>query len=95
MVQDRDWSALPLEAREKVRETQRKYVEVWVRQLRAIQPDLRAEGRPGPASTRPSACSTPPRTARFLPPEEMRALLSSMAVRALGVNEVAVSVAVR
>ena len=38
VVQDRDWSALPLEAREKVRETQRKYVEVWVRQLRAVDP---------------------------------------------------------
>ena len=40
VVQDRDWAALPLEAREKVRETQRKYVEVWVKQLRAIHPDL-------------------------------------------------------
>ena len=40
VVQDRDWSALPLEAREKVRETQRKYVEVWVKQLRTIRPDL-------------------------------------------------------
>ena len=33
VVQDRDWAALPLEAREKVRETQRKYVELWVKQL--------------------------------------------------------------
>ena len=40
VVQDRDWGALPLEARERVRETQRKYVEVWVRQLRAVDPDL-------------------------------------------------------
>ena len=38
VVQDRDWAALPLEAREKVRETQRKYVEVWVKQLRAARP---------------------------------------------------------
>src|SRR4029078_6764950 len=40
IVQDRDWAALPLEARDKVRETQRKYVEVWVKQLRAIRPEL-------------------------------------------------------
>ena len=40
VVQDRDWSALPLEAREKVRDTQRKYVEVWVKQLRTIHTDL-------------------------------------------------------
>src|SRR3954447_2103529 len=39
VVQDRDWSALPLEAREKVRETQRKYVEVWVKQLRILDPE--------------------------------------------------------
>ena len=40
VVQDRDWAALPLEAREKVRETQRKYVEVWVKVLRGIRPEL-------------------------------------------------------
>src|SRR4051812_14053727 len=40
VVQDRDWGALPVEAREKVRETQRKYVELWVRQLRALDPDV-------------------------------------------------------
>ncbi len=40
VVQDRDWSALPLEAREKVRETQRKYVDVWVKVLRALRPEL-------------------------------------------------------
>ena len=62
VVQDRDWAALPLEAREKVRETQRKYVEVWVKQLRAIRPELSA-GRHEPPCTPPSACSTRRRTA--------------------------------
>ena len=55
-MQDRDWSALPLEAREKVRETQRKYVEVWVKQLRAIRPDLSAEGGTSRACTPRSVC---------------------------------------
>ena len=52
VVQDRDWAALPLEAREKVRETQRKYVEVWVKQLRAIRPELSAGDGPGERARR-------------------------------------------
>jgi AcrR family transcriptional regulator len=87
VVQDRDWAALPLEAREKVRETQRKYVEVWVKQLRAIHPDL------GPQQARASVHATfgllnsTPHSA-FLPPEEMRELLSGMAAKALSATSV-------
>ncbi len=82
IVQDRDWAALPLEAREKVRETQRKYVEVWVKQLRAIHPDL----APKQARARVHATfgllnSTP--HSSFLPAEEMRVLLAGMAAQAL------------
>jgi AcrR family transcriptional regulator len=82
VVQDRDWAALPLEAREKVRGTQRKYVEVWVKQLRALHPDL------APKSARASVHATfgllnsTPHSA-FLPPAEMRALLAGMAAKAL------------
>jgi AcrR family transcriptional regulator len=43
VVQDRDWAALPVEAREKVRQTQLAYVEVWVKVLRSLRPDLSAE----------------------------------------------------
>ncbi len=83
VVQDRDWSALPLEAREKVRETQRKYVEVWVKQLRSIHPDL----APKPARASVHAAfgllnSTP--HSAFLERDEMAGLLSDMAARALG-----------
>jgi len=82
IVQDRDWAALPLEAREKVRETQRKYVEVWVKQLRAMHPDL----APKQARARVHATfgllnSTP--HSSFLPAEEMRVLLGGMAAQAL------------
>ncbi len=86
VVQDRDWSALPLEAREKVRDTQRKYVEVWVKQLRAIRPELPPkEARAGVHAAFGLLNSTP--HSAFLPPEEMRTLLGSMAARALGVSE--------
>ncbi len=83
VVQDRDWSALPLEARETVRETQRKYVEVWVKQLRAIHPDLAPkEARASVHAAFGLLNSTP--HSGFLPPEEMRGLLSRMAAEALG-----------
>lgn len=82
VVQDRDWSALPLEAREKVRETQRKYVEVWVKQLRAIHPDLAPkQARASVHATFGLLNSTP--HSGFLPAEEMRELLSGMAAKAL------------
>ncbi len=82
IVQDRDWAALPLEAREQVRETQRKYVEVWVKQLRAIHPHL----APNQARARVHATfgllnSTP--HSSFLSAEEMRVLLAGMAAQAL------------
>jgi hypothetical protein len=82
VVQDRDWAALPLEAREKVRDTQRKYVEVWVKQLRAIHPDLAPkQARASVHATFGLLNSTPHSV--FLPPEEMRELLSGMAAKAL------------
>jgi AcrR family transcriptional regulator len=83
VVQDRDWAALPLEAREKVRETQRKYVDVWVRQLRTLDPDLTAKrGRAKVHAAFGLLNSTP--HSGFLAAEEMRGLLSGMAARALG-----------
>jgi AcrR family transcriptional regulator len=82
VVQDRDWSALPREAREKVRETQRKYVEVWVRQLRTIDPDLSlGEGRAAVHATFGLINSTP--HSSFLETEAMHALLCRMAAGAL------------
>ena len=86
VVQDRDWSALPLEAREKVRETQRKYVEVWVKQLRVIRPDLGAKEARACVHAAFGLLNSTPHSA-FLPPEEMRSMLSSMAAGALGVTE--------
>jgi AcrR family transcriptional regulator len=82
VVQDRDWGALPLEAREKVRETQRKYVDVWVKQLRLIDPERSLkEARASVHATFGLLNSTP--HSAFLEPEEMRGLLSGMAAKAL------------
>lgn len=87
VVQDRDWSALPLEAREKVRETQRKYVDVWVKQLRLLDPDLSLkEARASVHATFGLLNSTP--HSAFLEPEDMRGLLSGMAAKALGCEQV-------
>jgi AcrR family transcriptional regulator len=86
VVQDRDWAALPLEAREKVRETQRKYVEVWVKQLRAIHPELAP--KPARASVHATfgLLNSTPHSA-FLPADEMRGLLAGMATKALGLHD--------
>ncbi len=82
VVQDRDWSALSREAREKVRETQRKYVEVWVRQLRALDAELSVQqSRAAVHATFGLINSTPHST--FLERDEMAALLRDMAERAL------------
>ena len=84
IVQDRDWSALPQEAREKVRETQRRYLEVWVKQLRAIHPEIAP--KPARASVHATfgLLNSTPHSA-LLEPVEMRALLAGMAAKALDV----------
>jgi AcrR family transcriptional regulator len=88
VVQDRDWSALPLEARERVRETQRKYVELWARQLRAMDPDLSQKRSRAIVHAAFGLINSTPHSA-FLPPEEMRPLLTEMATLALGVGDLA------
>ncbi|GAB3653911.1 TetR/AcrR family transcriptional regulator [Nocardioides korecus] len=82
VVQDRDWSALPLEAREKVRDTQRAYIEVWAEQLRAVQPDLSERAASAAVHAAFGLLNSTPHSA-FLESEEMSALLRQMAERAL------------
>ncbi len=82
VVQDRDWAALAVEAREKVRQTQLAYVEVWVGVLRSLQPKLSA----AQARARVHACfglinSTP--HSAVVSDAEMHQILSEMALRAL------------
>jgi hypothetical protein len=65
-----------------VRETQRKYVEVWVKQLRTIRPELAP--KPARASVHATfgLLNSTPHSA-FLPPAQMHALLAGMALKAL------------
>src|SRR5688572_10268687 len=83
VVQDRDWSSLPADARERVRALQREYVELWVEQLRAVHPELDAtRGRAMAHATFGLLNSTPHST--FLSEPEMATLLGGMASAALG-----------
>jgi AcrR family transcriptional regulator len=82
VVQDRDWSSLPEQARERVRFLQRAYVDLWADRLREVHPDLSARE----ARARAHACfgllnSTP--HSAMLPEPEMTSVLEGMALRAL------------
>ena len=84
VVQDRDWSSLPEEARERVRALQRAYVELWVDQLMTVHPDLDPQrGRAMAHAAFGLINSTPHST--FLSEPEMAGLLVAMAAAALGV----------
>jgi AcrR family transcriptional regulator len=83
VVQDRDWASLPDEARERVRSLQRSYVDLWAGRLREVHTDLTARE----ARARAHACfgllnSTP--HSAMLPEAEMTAMLTAMALGALG-----------
>ena len=82
VVQDRDWSALPLEAREKVRDTQRKYVEVWVKVLRSLRPELAAAPARASVHAAFGLINSTPHSA-LVSDEDMHEILAGMAVRAL------------
>lgn len=82
VVQDRDWSALPVESREKVRETQRKYVELWVKVLRALHADLAPKPARAMAHAAFGLINSTPHSA-VLPEEHMRPVLVRMALGAL------------
>jgi AcrR family transcriptional regulator len=82
VVQDRDWAALPLEARENVRDTQRKYVEVWVKVLRGLRPDLAAAPARATVHAAFGLINSTPHSA-LVSNEAMQEILSGMALRAL------------
>ena len=85
VVQDRDWSSLPDQAREEVRATQRAYVDVWADQLRALHPDLSLDAARAMAHAAFGLINSTPHSG-LLPAAEMRQVLVSMALGALGVR---------
>ena len=82
VVQDRDWSALPVEAREKVRETQRAYVEVWVKVLRSLHTGLAVEQARARVHAGFGLINSTPHSA-VVSDAQMHEILTDMALRAL------------
>jgi AcrR family transcriptional regulator len=82
VVQDRDWSALPLEAREKVRTTQLAYVDVWVKVLRALHGTLSREQARARVHAGFGLINSTPHSA-VVSDAQMHEILSEMALRAL------------
>jgi AcrR family transcriptional regulator len=82
VVQDRDWSSLPADAREQVRSLQRAYVDLWANQLRRVDAGLPLDTARAQAHAAFGLINSTPHSGK-LPPEDMRALLVAMATRAL------------
>jgi AcrR family transcriptional regulator len=85
VVQDRDWSSLPDEARERVRALQRAYVDVWATQLRLCDPSLSPETSRTRAHVLFGLLNSTPHAGR-LPDPQMHDVLRDMAHGALGLT---------
>ena len=82
VVQDRDWSSLPDEARERVRTLQRRYVDVWACELRGVHADLSTDRARAMAHAAFGLLNSTPHSG-LVPDAEMHDLLRSMALGAL------------
>ncbi|MDQ3615365.1 MAG: TetR/AcrR family transcriptional regulator [Actinomycetota bacterium] len=82
VVQDRDWASLPATAREQVRSLQRKYVELWVDQLRRIDHGLPPRRGRAMAHAAFGLLNSTPHSAMLSEPQ-MHSLLERMALKAL------------
>ena len=85
VVQDRDWSSLPGEAREQVRALQRSYVDLWAAQCRSVDSDLAADEARARVHAVFGLINSTPHSA-LLPSAAMASLLRGMAVGALGLR---------
>ena len=83
VVQDRDWSSLPDEARERVRALQRAYVDIWATQVRLVDPALSPEASRTRAHVLFGLLNSTPHSGR-LPDPQMHDVLRDMAHGALG-----------
>lgn len=85
VVQDRDWSSLPDEARERVRALQRAYVDEWATQVRRHDPTLSPEASRTRAHVLFGLLNSTPHSGR-LPDPQMHDVLRDMAHGALGLT---------
>ena len=83
VVQDRDWSSLPDEARERVRALQRAYVDEWAAQIRRHDAALSPEASRTRAHVLFGLLNSTPHSGR-LPDSQMHDVLRDMAHGALG-----------
>jgi AcrR family transcriptional regulator len=84
IVQDRDWESLPVDARDAVRRLQRSYVALWTDQLRALRPELSRAAAHAAAQAAFGLLNSTPRAGHGVPDSELRGLLATMALAALG-----------
>jgi AcrR family transcriptional regulator len=82
VVQDRDWSSLADDARERVRSLQREYVDVWAAELRRVHGDLSLDRARAMAHVAFGLINSTPHSG-LLPDEQMHELLHDMALGAL------------
>jgi AcrR family transcriptional regulator len=85
VVQERDWSSLPEQAREQVRSLQRRYVDLWAEQLRGVHQELPPRRARAMAHATFGLLNSTPHSAMLTEPE-MRTMLEEMALAALGVG---------
>ena len=85
VVQDRDWSSLPEEARERVRSLQRAYVDAWAIQLRRLDRTMSPETARAAAHVVFGLINSTPHSG-LLPDDEMYDLLRDMALGALALR---------
>ena len=86
VVQDRDWESLPPDAREQVRTLQRAYVDVWAGELGGSTTGCSADRARAMAHAAFGLINSTPHSGR-LPDDQMRDLLTGMALDALGVAD--------
>lgn len=82
VVQDRDWDALPADARARVRRLQRAYIDLWVEQLGQVEPRLDRDEAAARVRAVFGLLNSTPRSGR-LPDAQLRPLLTSMGWAAL------------
>jgi AcrR family transcriptional regulator len=82
VVQDRDWQSLPPTARERVRQLQREYVDVWAAQLRRLHRGLHTDRARAMAHAAFGLINSTPHSG-VIADDAMRAVLHKMAMGAL------------
>jgi AcrR family transcriptional regulator len=82
VVQDRDWQSLPPTARERVRQLQREYVDVWAGQLRRLHRGLHTDRARAMAHAAFGLINSTPHSG-LIADEAMRGVLQRMTMGAL------------